>query len=100
MMAIDKPYLSIPGTAVFDMDVSRHGYWLNHFCMSLMSSWNRVRFKAGELANLDEWPMSEAPMSAPLARDLSACIRFGGYLLPPQNWSDAWAAAFSKWQAA
>ncbi|MNV30583.1 Protocatechuate 4,5-dioxygenase alpha chain [compost metagenome] len=77
-MAIDKPYLSIPGTTVFDMDMSRQGYWLNQFCMSLMSSENRMRFKAGELAYLDEWPMSEAQKAAVLARDLNACIRLGG----------------------
>ena len=35
-MAIDKPYLDIPGTTVFDADQSRKGYWLNQFCMSLM----------------------------------------------------------------
>ena len=28
-MALDKPYLDVPGTTVFDMEQSRKGYWLN-----------------------------------------------------------------------
>jgi len=77
-MALDKPYLDIPGTTVFDMDMSRQGYWLNQFCMSLMKADNRSRFKAGERIYLDEWPMTEAQKAAVLARDLNACIRLGG----------------------
>jgi protocatechuate 4,5-dioxygenase, alpha chain len=39
---------------------------------------NRERFKAGERAYLDEWPMSEAQKQAVLARDLNRCITLGG----------------------
>ena len=77
-MALDKPYLDIPGTTVFDADQSRKGYWLNQFCMSLMRAENRARFKANERAYLDEWPMSEAQKQAVLARDLNAAIAAGG----------------------
>jgi protocatechuate 4,5-dioxygenase alpha chain len=77
-MALDKPYKDIPGTTIFDADQSRKGYWLNQFCMSLMKADNRVRFKAGERAYLDEWPMTEAQKAAVLARDLNECIRLGG----------------------
>ena len=77
-MALDKPYLDIPGTTVFDAEQSRKGYWLNQFCMSLMKSENRTRFKAGERAYLDEWAMSEAQKDAVLVRDLNACIALGG----------------------
>jgi protocatechuate 4,5-dioxygenase alpha subunit len=35
-MPLDKPYLDIPGTTIFDADQARKGYWLNQFCMSLM----------------------------------------------------------------
>ena len=35
-MALDKPYLDVPGTIIFDAEQSRKGYWLNQFCMSLM----------------------------------------------------------------
>jgi protocatechuate 4,5-dioxygenase alpha chain len=77
-MALDKPYLDIPGTTIFDAEQSRLGYHLNQFCMSLMQAGNRARFKAGERAYLDEWPMSEEQKQAVLARDLNWCIRLGG----------------------
>ena len=77
-MALHKPYLDIPGTTVFDAEQSRNGYWLNQFCMSLMKVENRARFKAGERAYLDEWPMSEAQKQAVLDRDLNRCIALGG----------------------
>ena len=77
-MSLDKPYLDVPGTTIFDADQSRKGYHLNQFCMSLMKADNRARFKADERAYLDEWPMSEAQKQAVLARDLNACIALGG----------------------
>ena len=77
-MALDKPYLDIPGTTVFDAEQSRKGYWLNQFCMSLMKAENRARFKADERAYLDEWAMTAAQKEAVLARDLNQCIRLGG----------------------
>ena len=77
-MALEKPYLDIPGTIVFDADQSRKGYWLNQFCMSLMKAENRARFKANERAYLDEWKMSEEQKQAVLARDLNRCIELGG----------------------
>lgn len=77
-MALDKPYLDVPGTTIFDAEQSRLGYHLNQFCMSLMKADNRVRFKAGERAYLDEWPMSEEQKQAVLARDLNRCIAAGG----------------------
>ena len=77
-MALDKPYLNVPGTTVFDAEQSRLGYHLNQFCMSLMRADNRARFKADERAYLDEWPMSEAQKQAVLARDLNRAISLGG----------------------
>ena len=77
-MALDKPYLGVPGTTIFDADQSRKGYWLNQFCMSLMKAENRARFKANERAYLDEWAMTEEQKQAVLARDLNWCIRLGG----------------------
>ena len=58
-MPLDKPYNDVPGTTIFDAEMSRLGYHLNQFCMSLMKAENRARFKADERAYLDEWPMSE-----------------------------------------
>ena len=77
-MSLDKPYLDVPGTTIFDAEQSRKGYWLNQFCMSLMKAENRTRFKANERAYLDEWAMSEEQKQAVLARDLNWCIRLGG----------------------
>ena len=77
-MALDKPYLDVPGTTVFDADRSREGYWLNQFCMSLMKAENRARFKANERAYLDEWKMTEEQKEAVLERDLNRCIELGG----------------------
>lgn len=77
-MPLDKPYLDIPGTIIFDADQARKGYGLNQFCMSLMKPENRTRFKADERAYLDEWPMTDEQKRAVLARDLNWCIRLGG----------------------
>ena len=77
-MSLDKPYTDVPGTTIFDADMSRQGYHLNQFCMSLMKAENRARFKANERAYLDEWPMSEEQKQAVLARDLNRCIELGG----------------------
>ena len=77
-MPLDKPYLDVPGTTIFDAEQSRRGYHLNQFCMSLMKADNRERFKAGERAYLDEWAMTEEQKQAVMARDLNWCIRLGG----------------------
>jgi protocatechuate 4,5-dioxygenase alpha chain len=77
-MALDKPYLDVPGTTIFDAEQARKGYWLNQFCLSLMSTANRERFKANERAYLDEWPMTEPQKQAVLERDMNKAIANGG----------------------
>lgn len=77
-MSLDKPYLDVPGTTIFDAEQSRRSYHLNEFCMSLMKAANRARFKADERAYLDEWPMTEEQKQVVLARDLNRCIGLGG----------------------
>ncbi len=77
-MGLDKPYLDIPGTTVFDADQARKGYHLNQFAMSLMSADNRERFKADERAYLDEWDMTEDQKQGVLARDFNRLIELGG----------------------
>lgn len=77
-MSLDKPYLDVPGTIIFDAEQSRKGYHLNQFCMSLMKAENRARFKANERAYLDEWPMSEEQKQGVLTRDLNRCMAVGG----------------------
>jgi protocatechuate 4,5-dioxygenase alpha chain len=71
-------YDDIPGTTVFDAERSRRGYHLNMFCMSLMKSANRERFKSNERTYLDEWPMSEEQKAAVMARDYNRMIALGG----------------------
>ena len=77
-MALDKPYLDIPGTTIFDSDMARAGYHANQFCMSLMKPENRERFLAGERAYLDEWSMTEDQKQAILDRDYLRLQQLGG----------------------
>jgi protocatechuate 4,5-dioxygenase alpha chain len=77
-MPLDKPYVDVPGTTIFDADQSRKGYWLNQFCMSLMKPENRERFKADERAYLEEWDLTEEQRQAVLDRDLNRMIALGG----------------------
>jgi protocatechuate 4,5-dioxygenase alpha chain len=77
-MALDKPYLDVPGTTIFDAEQSRRGYWLNQFCMSLMKAENRERFKADQKKYLEEWPMTEEQKQAVLDVDLNRAIDLGG----------------------
>ena len=77
-MALDKPYLDLPGTTVFDAEMARRGYHLNQFCVSLMEVANRERFKADERAYLDEWPMSEEQKQAVIDRDYNRMLLQGG----------------------
>lgn len=77
-MGLDKPYLDIPGTTVFDADQARKGYWLNQFCMSLMRPEQRERFLADERSYLDEWDMTEEQKQAVLDRDMNRMIALGG----------------------
>lgn len=77
-MALDKPYLDLPGTTVFDADQSRRGYWLNQFCVSLKHAENRERFRADERAYLDEWQMTAEQKQAVLDRDFNRALELGG----------------------
>lgn len=94
-----KPYADIPGTTIFDAEMSRRGYHLNQFCMSLMKADNRTAFKADERAYLDKWPMTEDQKLSVLARDYNRLIELGGniYFLAKIFATDGksfqWAAA-------
>ena len=77
-MTLEKPYDDLPGTIIFDAEMSRRGYHLNQFCMSLMKAPNRERFRADERAYLDEWGMSEEQKLTVLARDYNRLLELGG----------------------
>ncbi len=77
-MGLDKPYLDIPGTIIFDTDQASMGYHLNMFAMSLKDAENRRRFTADENAYLDEWPMTEEQKDAVRDRDFNRILALGG----------------------
>lgn len=77
-MAIDKPYLDIPGTTIFDTDQAAKSYHLHRFCMSLMQVDARERFLADEAAYLAEWPMTAEQRQAVLDRDFNRLLALGG----------------------
>lgn len=89
----------IPGTTVFTAARSRRGYWLNQFCMSLISASNREQFLADERAYLAHWRMTETAKQAVIDRDFNAMIAEGGniYFLAKIFATDGltfqWAAA-------
>ena len=78
MTSYIEEFDDIPGTRVFTAQRAKAGYELNQFCMSLMKEANRERFKAGERAYLDGWPMTEEQKCAVLDRDYNRMISFGG----------------------
>lgn len=77
-MALDKPYVDIPGTTIFDSSQARKGYQLNQFFYSLMKPENRTRFLSDERTYLDEWSMSEEQKQAVLDRNYNRVIELGG----------------------
>lgn len=77
-MALDKSYLDIPGTIVFDAEMSRKGFHLNQFCMSLMKAENRQRFLENSQAYMDEWPLTDIQKQAILDQDYNVLIENGG----------------------
>ena len=77
-MTYTSQFDDIPGTRVFTAKRAKEGYHLNQFCMSLMKEENRKRFKAGERAYLDEWPMTEEQKQAVLDRDYNTMLDNGG----------------------
>jgi protocatechuate 4,5-dioxygenase alpha chain len=77
-MAIQNEFADIPGTTVFDADLSRKGYRLNNFFFSLMKDENRKEFKADEDAYLRKFSVSEEQCRAVRARDWNELLRLGG----------------------
>ncbi len=77
-MGLDKPYLDIPGTTIFDTDQAALGYHLNMFAMSLKDAENRELFAADQDAYLDKWPMTEDQKQAVRDRDFNRILELGG----------------------
>jgi protocatechuate 4,5-dioxygenase alpha chain len=78
MMSLDKPYADIPGTTIFDAEMSRKGYHLNQFCMSLMKAENREASRPTSAPISTAMADDEEQKQAVLARDYNRCIALGG----------------------
>lgn len=77
-MVAKKEYDDIPGTYVFDADMSRKGYPLNMFCISLRLADGRESFKADESGYLDDFNMTPEQKQSVLDRDWNEMLRLGG----------------------
>lgn len=77
-----KDYLAeledIPGTRIFTTRRARKGYQLNQFCMSLMKSDNRKKWKADERGYLLNWKITDEQRDAVLERDYNKLLDLGG----------------------
>ena len=67
----------IPDTYVFDGALSRRGYRLNKFCMSLTSDETRAAFKADEDAYMTRLGLDERERQLVRARDFLGLIQSG-----------------------
>jgi hypothetical protein len=65
---IESSFEDIPGTTLFDGRMSRIGYHLNMFCMSLIKAENRVTFKADEASYLGRFSLTADQRRAVLER--------------------------------
>lgn len=94
-MGLDKPYLDIPGTTIFDTDQAAMGYHLNMFAMSLKDEENRDAFSADEDAYLNKWPMTEDQKQAVRDRDFNRMIELGGniYYISKIRATEGWSYA-------
>ena len=92
-MGLDKPYLDVPGTTVFDWRPSPRGYDLNQFCMSLMAATTETAFALTSGRISIEWPMTEQQKQGVLDRDFNRLISLGGniYFLAKIGATDGWS---------
>jgi protocatechuate 4,5-dioxygenase alpha chain len=77
-MAAKQEYHDIPGTWVFDAQMSRLGYNLNKFLYSLMKAENREAFLADESSYLDKFKLTPVQKQAVLKRDWNTLLANGG----------------------
>jgi protocatechuate 4,5-dioxygenase, alpha chain len=74
----ESPFRDIPGTTLFDGRMSRLGYHLNMFCMSLIKAENRTMFKADESRYLDRFSLTADQRRAVLERRWNNMLDLGG----------------------
>jgi protocatechuate 4,5-dioxygenase alpha chain len=73
-----RDYDDIPGTVVFDGRLSRRGYALNKFLMSLNQPANREAFRTDERTYLDRFAVDDEQREAVLRREWLRLIELGG----------------------
>jgi protocatechuate 4,5-dioxygenase, alpha chain len=73
-----EPRFDLPGTPVFDGQMSRRGFRMNKLFMSLREAANRERFLADEKAYCAEFGLTPEQQQAVLDRDWQAMIDLGG----------------------
>lgn len=77
-MDVKHDYDDIPGTWVFDAQMSRTGYNLNKFLYSLMKAENREAFLADESGYLDRFGLTPVQKEAVLKRAWNTLLANGG----------------------
>jgi protocatechuate 4,5-dioxygenase alpha chain len=75
---MSKPFVSIPGTTVFDGVQARKGYALNKMCFSFNSAENRAEFKRDEEAYCTKYGLNPAQRNAIRNRNVLELIAAGG----------------------
>ena len=75
---MSKPFVSIPGTTVFDGVQARKGYALNKMCFSFNSAENRAEFKRDEEAYCAKYGLNPAQRNAIRNRNVLELIAAGG----------------------
>ncbi len=70
----------IPGTYVFDLQLSRQGYPINKMCNSLKEPENREIYKKDEEAYMEKYGLTEEQKQAVRDRDWLRLTQLGGNL--------------------
>ncbi|MEI8633653.1 protocatechuate 4,5-dioxygenase subunit alpha [Vibrio sp. PP-XX7] len=69
---------SIPGTTMFDGQMSRKGFHLNKMCYSFNDAQSRAAFLADERAYCEKFNLSDVQKEAVLNRDILTLLSEGG----------------------
>lgn len=69
----------IPGTVIFDGDLARIGYALNHMCYSFNAAQCRAAFLQDEEAYMTRYRLSETQKAAVRSREVLRMMAAGGH---------------------
>ena len=71
-------YEDIPGTYLFNSDLSHRGYHLNMFCLTFMKEKNRKEFLADQEGYLDKFTLTDEQRRCVLEQDWLGMLNVGG----------------------